>query len=549
MTTKRRKASTKQVAVTTDAATVDATMTARVLDGFANLTARLGVQPGAENVLSDGMYLPLLITRNRVKLETMYRGSWIVGAVIDSVAEDMVRAGISIHSDDPPDVIQKLTTQLTRGGIWQALTTAIKWGRLYGGALAVIDIKGQDPSSPLDLVTVGLGQFAGLKVFDRWQLQPNPTEFVQEGRDAGLPIDYTVISDLRTVGVDAGGAALKLHHSRVVRLLGIELPVYQAITEQMWGESIIERLYDRLLSFDTATMGAANLLQRAHLRTVQIKGLRDILFAGGEAETNLLTMFAHMRLLQNNEGLTLLDADDVFEAHSYSFSGLSDIILQFGQQVSGATGIPLVRLFGQSPAGLNSTGESDMRMYYDGVAAQQESRLRDGLHRVLMVQYKSLFGKPAPDGLDFDFVPLWQLSGTEKSQMATALTTAIQGAFAAGVIDQATALKELRESSTLTGVFTNITDEMITEAEAAPPVPGLSSDPGVAAIQQWTSGAGGMGMSDPRQVGEAEGADPEVDAIKAWTEGEQLQPGAPVSAQPVDKSPGAMARILAWVRG
>src|SRR5690606_24766887 len=145
---------------------------------------------------------------------------------------------------------------------------------------------------------------------------------------------------------------------------GIELSFFPAITENVWGESVLERMYDRLISFDTATMGAANLIQRAHLRTVRVDKLREVLAQGGPAENNMVTMFRLVREMQTSEGLTIIDKEDEMEMSSYTFAGMSDIILQFGQQVSGACGMPLVRLFGQSPAGLNSTGESDLRMYY-----------------------------------------------------------------------------------------------------------------------------------------------------------------------------------------
>lgn len=432
-------------------------------DGFVNLTARMGL--GGNNVLSEGTYAPNGLTKNRVLLEHMYRGSWIVGAAVDSVAEDMTRAGVSINSEDDPEQIQGMHTALTRLGVWRSLLDLIKWGRLYGGAVALLVIDGQDPSTPLDLSTVGLNQFRGLKVYDRWQLQPDQQNLIHEGMDAGLPASYGVISDL------ASGQAgtVRLHHSRVLRFIGIQLPCWQALTEQFWGESIIERLYDRLLAFDTVSAGAANLIQRAHLRTVQIDGLREVLAAGGKAEENLLTMFHHMRILQTSEGLTLLDAKDTFDAHSYAFGGLSDMVLQFGQQIAGATGIPLVRLFGQSPAGLNSTGESDLRMYYDNVRAQQESRLRDGLAKILRVLYQSTRGMAAPDAFDFDFVPLWQISQKEQAEMANTVTTAITTAFEKGVIDQSTALQELKQSADRTGVFSNITTGQIEESKRTPP--------------------------------------------------------------------------------
>lgn len=432
-------------------------------DGFANLAARMGM--GAQNVLSEGTYIFDLLTRNRMKLEAMYRGSWIVGAAVDSVAEDMTRAGIAIHATTEPEQVQQMQAMLTRLGIWDSLLETIKWGRLYGGAVAAIVVDGQDPSTPLNFDTIAKGQFKGLRVYDRWSLQPSLNNVIQDGMDAGLPVYYDVISDVNTGKL----SGIRWHHTRIIRSIGIQLPIWQAITEQMWGESVVERMYDRLVSFDTATAGAANLINKAHLRTVQIDKLREVLAAGGKAEENLLQMFHHMRMLQVNEGLTLLDKEDQFQAHSYTFSGLSDMILQFGQQISGATGIPLTRLFGQSPAGLNATGESDMRMYYDNIRSQQESRLRDGMMRILRVLHRSMFQQPAPDSLDFDFVSLWQTSQKEKADISNTVTTLITTAFEKGVIDQATALKELKQSSDETGIFTNITDEQIEEAKLAPP--------------------------------------------------------------------------------
>lgn len=440
-------------------------------DGFANLTARMGL--GAQNVFSEGTYIFNLLTRNRVKLEAMYRGSWIVGAAVDAVAEDMTRAGINIHSTQEPDQIQIMQQMLTRMGIWQSLLEAIKWSRLYGGALACIVVDGQDPSTPLNIDTIGKNQFNGLKIYDRWSLQPDVTNMIQEGMNAGLPEYYSVVSDVNTGKV----SGVKWHHSRVIRFIGIQLPIWQAITEMMWGESVIERLQDRLVAFDTATSGAANLIQKAHLRTVQIDKLREVLAAGGKAEENLLTMFHHMRMLQTNEGLTLLDKEDSFTTTQYSFSGLSDMILQFGQQIAGATGIPLVRLFGQSPAGLNSTGESDMRMYYDNISAQQESRMRDGMMKMLQVLHQSLFGSRTPDGFDFEFEPLWQTSQKEKADISNTVVTLVTTAFEKGVIDQATAMQELKQSSDATGIFTNITDEQIEEAKMAPPPVPVEGEP------------------------------------------------------------------------
>ena len=441
------------------------------LDGFDNFISRLGLNN--DNTLSGGTYDFNLVTRNRLLLEASYRGSWIVGAVVDSVAEDMTRSGIEINTDDSAD-LSEFEKSMTRLSIWQSLSSLIKWGRLYGGAIAVLQIDGQNMSTPLDLDTIAQGQFKGLAIFDRWMVNPLLSPVIQNGPQIGLPVFYQLVNNPQaydpTTPTPTG--QITVHYTRCIRYTGIDLPFFQAITELMWGESILERLWDRLISFDNATLSSAQLIDRANLRTIGIDGLREIIAAGGEALAGLQAQFEMMRLMQVNEGLTLLDKNDDYQSTAYSFAGLSDMMLQFGQQLSGASGIPLIRLFGQSPAGLAATGESDIRMYYDNINAQQEAKLRGPFEMLLKVMWRSTFGNPAPEDLEFTFTPLWQMTAMDKVANAKTTAETVSGVFEAGLISQQTAMKELKETSGDTGLFNNITDEDINSAEEdAAPMP------------------------------------------------------------------------------
>lgn len=87
-------------------------------------------------------------------MEAAYRSSGIVGVAVDVVAEDMTREGIDISSTAPPDDIDKLQQAAERLNVWGALCETNKWARLYGGAIAVLLIDGQDVSTPLRLDTI-----------------------------------------------------------------------------------------------------------------------------------------------------------------------------------------------------------------------------------------------------------------------------------------------------------------------------------------------------------------------------------------------------------
>lgn len=440
--------------------------TQRTIDGFDNFLTRIGLQN--ENSLSGGQYTFNLITRNRILLEAAYRGSWVVGAMIDCVSEDMTRAGINVMTNEDKNAdLKDLYNKMSRLQISQSLCFGSKLGRLYGGAIGVIQIEGQRMDTPLNLDTVGKDQFKGIVNYDRWMINPVLTDVITSDPDMGLPKYYQLVTSPAQSEPSARTATndIIVHHSRVIRNIGIELPFFQAITEMMWGESVLERVWDRLIAFDNATMSAGSLIDRANLRTIGVENLREILAAGGQAQDGLMAQFNMMRIMQVNEGLTLMDKNDTFAATAYTFAGLSDMMLQFGQQLAGASGIPLVRLFGQSPAGLSATGESDIRMYYDNIRAQQEARLRGPWDKILKIMWRSVFGQAPPSDLEFDFVPLWQTSQMDKANIAKINTTTIMGAYGDGLISQKTAMSELKEMSGDTGLFSNITDEEMNQAD------------------------------------------------------------------------------------
>lgn len=428
----------------------------RFADGVSNPLLRIGT--GTLNTFAATTYRPEFVTMSRQLLEWAYQSSWLCGLAVDIVAEDMTREGIDIKLNDPT-AAEAMKADIDDYGVMESLCEAIKWARLYGGAIAVIMVDGQSVRDPL--VKVPRGSFRGLIVLDRWQLDCTNLDPVQNlGRDFGKPEFYRVIGKNCEVEFESD----EIHHSRVIRLEGRKLPFYLRQSYQGWGASVVEPLWNRVKGFDLATEGVTQLLSKAYLRYYKVKGLRDIL-TNSLARDGFMKQMDVIREFQNAEGLTIGDTDDDFQTLTYSFTGIPEVMLQLGQQISGALGIPLVRLFGQSPAGLSATGESDIRMYYDSIKKQQRSMLRSGVKKLLDVIYMSCTGRSVPDDLSFEFSSLWQMSQREKAEVAGLSFASIRDAYINGMIDLPTALKELKAISGSVGVFCSITDEIIEEAE------------------------------------------------------------------------------------
>lgn len=466
-------------------------------DAFQNFSLNLGL--GTNNALSQSQYGFYPITRVRTLLDWIHRGSWLGGIAIDLLADDMTRGGVEILTVEKPEDVEKMQQGLTRLRIWNEVSDNVKWSQLYGGSIAVLLIDGQDPSTPLRIETVGRNKFKGLTVFDRWMIEPDLQRLVTEyGPHLGLPEFYKVNSDAPAF------RGQRIHYSRCMRLEGVRLPYWQRVMENLWGLSVFERLYDRMIAFDSATVGASQLVYKSFIRTYKIDGLQEAATAAGDALVGISKRVELMRKYQSIEGITLLDSTDDFTTHESSgFTGIADILVHFAEQISGALQIPLVRLLGQSPAGLNSTGESDLRTYYDNILKRQESDLREGMNLVLRVLAQSL-GIKLPDNFNFNFVPLWQMDQTEKTDVADKASRFILETEAAGLVSPRTALQELRQLSKQTGYWTNIDDKMIAEASdvAEPPEP-EGGEPGEEGGEEENGGgAPGKAQEEPGEKGE-----------------------------------------------
>lgn len=433
-------------------------------DGFDNVVARLGM--GQKNILAQSRYRRTRILEREELLE-MYQSSWVVGRVVEIMAQDMVRAGISLQGDYEPDEAARLLGAFQELGLWNRLDDALKWGRLFGGGLAILQIEGQDLASPLDLDSVGPDAFRGLFVLDRYEVTPSLEIIRDLGPMLGYPAAYTINAE--------GLEGVEVHYSRVLRFVGIEQPKWARLREQHWGASVVTRLFSLVAALDASSEGAANLMLKSHLRTLGIRGLRDILATGGDPEKGLLRMMDMNLAYQTNEGVTLLDADDTFATHGWSFSGVYDVLQAFSEQIAGATSIPLVRLLGQSPKGF-STGHADLQVYYETVATAQETALRSPVGLLLELVSRSVLGKPLPSGASFAFNPLATPSEVEKAQIATADAQAVAALLQTGVLDGAQALRELKERATVTGRFSSLSEEDIEAARSLGAAPALPPD-------------------------------------------------------------------------
>lgn len=446
------------------------------LDGFSNPLARLGA--GTPNLVDSTQYVMSRMTNDFGTLNAMYRDSWIVRRIVDIIPADMLKNWITITSGLAPDLIKKIDVELRRTQLIKKIQEGMCWGRLYGGAVGVMLIKGQGSpeqlAMPLKLEEMVPGDFKGLMILDRWNGVSPSSELVDDISDPeyGLPDAYII-----TDPVD--GAMTRVHHTRCIRFVGNTLPFWEKQAELYWGASVIESVFDELKKRDNVSWNIAQLTFMANLRVLKMNDIGQTLAATDpQSQAELYRTLTAQNWLMSNMGIQIMDAADGLETHQYTFGGLADCYQQFIMDVSGAAEIPVTKLFGRSPSGLNATGESDLQNYYDMIGEKQESILRPILNKLLPPFMMSMFGA-VPDDLDFDFNPVSEPSDKERMELAKTGTDNVVAALNAGMISKRTGLQELKQQSERTGVWTNITDEDIEKAPDTIEDPGEMMPPGM----------------------------------------------------------------------
>lgn len=434
--------------------------TVQTKDSFQNPLSRTGVF--MPNLMEATQYPLTRFTRDWQTINSLYRSHWVVRRIIDCIPEDMIKGGYKILSQVAPDSIKKVITCDRTTHTTRKILEGLKWGRLYGGAGGLIMIDGQEDmlDKPMDLDMIMPGSYKGLLILDRWSgITPND-DLVKDPSDPefGLPDTYTVTSDVLPLGI-------KVHHSRIVRFMGRPLPYLEQLAETYWGASEIEHIFDELRKRDNVSWNIAMLTFMANLRVMKLEGMGQILAVGNQqAQEDLYNTMQAMNTMMNNNSIQILGENDSYESHQYTFGGIGETYDRFMMDLAGAAETPVTKLFGRSPAGLNSTGEGDMQNYYDTIEEKQENELRPAYDKLLPIMFVSALGG-VPDDMDYEFNPVRRAPETEMADLASKNTDSVTKAFQAGLISQRTALKELRQQSELTGMWSNITDEDIEKAD------------------------------------------------------------------------------------
>lgn len=457
------------------------------LDGLQNVIAGLG---SSRDKRAYSQYIvPGVI--DRVTLESMYTGSWLPARIVDAVADDMTREWLKLNwdgYDNDTSSIQAVEVEEARLGVRQKFNEALKWARLYGGGVIIMDIAGDtDWSIPLRPETVKKGGLQALHVYDRWWCSATgQLDYNRGSQNFGLPEFYMIGAP--------GETSARVHWSRVIRFDGRHVPKNVWLQRGFWHDSVLQHIIDTIQDFDATKGGIASMVWEANVDILLIEELAEMLgTAGGEQKIQKLMQLA-MTSKSFNRVLMLDKNQHDYKQKTTQFSGVVDVFREFISEICGAAEIPPLRLFGTAPKGLAASGDNEMRSYYDTVKAKQTTDIRPGAERFYQVFMRSAVGA-VPRNFRINFNPLWQLSDLDRSTMNKTQAETDQIYWNMGVLNEGSIARELKDRDTyrtMESADVQLAEELAKEPDpvpTAPVVPPKAPAPGAQPVPGAKQGA------------------------------------------------------------
>ena len=369
-------------------------------DRLMNAVANLGTP---RDKASSSVYVPATMTYQ--ELLNAYRGAWLPRKIVDIPALDATRKWRNWQGS--ADEITALEAEETRLQYREKVRKAKTAARLFGGSALYIGTGDANQSLPLDLGRIGRGGLRYLTPLAMRHLTAGEIERDPVAEGFGRPRDYTLTT--------SGRETVTIHPSRLALFYGAEIPGDGEWLGEGWGDSSLIAVMDAVRHADSTSANVASLVFEAKIDVISIPGLSEML-SDARGESALATRLTAAASMKGINGTVVIDGEESYEQKSASFGTLPEVMDRFYQAVAGAADIPMTRLFGMSPAGLNATGDGDLKNYYDRIQAMQQLELQPAMATLDEALIRSALGTRPPE-LHYVWASLWQTSEKERADI------------------------------------------------------------------------------------------------------------------------------------
>lgn len=385
------------------------------LDGYMNVVNRIGTSKDS----SEAYEFAPEIQVPDIDLAAHYEGNGLFAKIIDAPAEKAATRDFDLGISDKN--AESLVTDALEDLEWAATASqAVKWSRLFGGAIAVMLIDdGGRLEDPVNWDAIrGIDE---LVLFERAVVEPDYYSMYNYGKRYGLDRSRTRYGKPEFFRVNSQYGSFTVHENRCLVFRNGNLPEITTQAEyRYWGLPEYLRIKRVLRETVTNHSIGTKMMEKSVQGIYKMKDLTEKLaFEGGED-----AVYKRMEVIDMVRGFLnsiIIDMDgEDYSFQTFQVSGYRDVIDASCNILSAVTNIPQTILFGSSPAGMDSTGTSDLENWYNYLGQISDLQIKPNLQRLLDILFRGWLntGKLTDEPMyKLAFKPFWNLSESEQADL------------------------------------------------------------------------------------------------------------------------------------
>jgi phage-related protein (TIGR01555 family) len=341
--------------------------------------------------------------------------------IVGVIAEEMTRKWVKIQAkgdDDKSEAIAELTEAMRHFKLREHFHELAIHDGFYGRGQLYIDLKDKlgnpisvDPALRklpiiVDKRTVAVGSLNGFKAVEAMWSYPGAYN-----SDKPLRSDFYNPSTWYVMGDE-------IHASRLMTFVSQPVPDVLKPAYAFAGLSMIQIAMPYVGNWLRTRDSVSDLVNGFSVPILKTNMSGALGGGAGQQETLRVGLFQKWR---SNFGVWMLNkgTDGAGDAEEFNFenvplSGLDKLQAQAQEQQASVSSIPLVKLLGITPSGLNASSDGEVRVFYDHIKARQERFFRPGLERALQIIQLHLWGEIDED-LEVVFESLWEMDALQAS--------------------------------------------------------------------------------------------------------------------------------------
>ena len=316
----------------------------------------------------------------------------------ETIAEEMTRKWFEVQSKsggDKSEKISQIMAECERLKVREHFRRAALLDCEFGRAQIYLNIADADDAKrqlPLEVSPAGIpkGSLKSIQCFEPyWSTPYSWNSQYPERSDFYKPVSWYIMGR-------------KTHSDRILTFIGREVPDLLKPAYNFGGISMIQ-LGEMSVNMWLRTRKAVNDLINNFSMLVLSTNLNATLEDGDPEGNGLVTRLQALTALRNNQGVNAIQKDEEELAFAEAtLASLDKLQAQSQEHMAAVWGIPLVKLTGITPSGLNASSEGEITVWYDRVGAMQVRIFQPNLEILLKAIQCSLFG-----AIDDDLVVHW----------------------------------------------------------------------------------------------------------------------------------------------